>query len=290
MSAKGVFDKALFAEYRSLPASPRKRLLAGRLIEQNEPLLMTLVAQMCGRSTHKIHGRRPAAARLAGLQGLDQIEPDDAMQAGRIAMMKALDSFDPTKASFAYYVSMKLRHELQRIEVFELHIARAPEGKGDQRPHVGFVGMPTDPGRDALDGLQLAYLHASGDAGGIVDSDITPADVSRWQATGLWPVSLEAWMDEKAHAQRPTVAYSIPAPVLTGWDAFLQRCRFAPAGRVDVFSAWSSYVNGCRAMGERELSRAVFVSRLQAKSVRRVAVRVGATVQAGLAGLRLVTN
>ena len=291
-----------------MPAGAQKSRLGSRLVEDNLPLVKTLLAQMTGKA-EPVKGRRPLAARMGGCAGFDELEPEDALQLGRIALAHALELYDASKGRLAGYVALWLRNELRRNGMATLHLIRAPEGKQGQRPKVGLVGLPNAESEDRAGADELGYYPSSarhedllpsptsggGDRLGVVADgvdwrdaieDVTLEQVAEWDRTGAWPSSVERW----AESMRPPVAYSIPsAPalvVLSVWDMFLARCRFAPHARAPERETWEVYARLCGESNESALPRRAFVAALGGR-VRRTTVWLRGTAERGLAGLGL---
>ena len=223
MSTVGKWDPELFARYRAATGAKR-RLLGSQLIKENEPLLIVLVDQLRGVGT----GARKK--KLGGCGGFFAIEFDDAMQAARIAMAKALDQFDPSKGKIAFYVLNKIRYEMQRIETFDLHLARVPRGRESERAGVDLVG----------ESLAMEML-ATGDLGGVVDTDtVTPEDVARWEETGEWPESL----DDHVRATTPPpprVVRGPRRPRLSLPQFVAARLRFSRGLRVPKVTLYATF-------------------------------------------------
>ena len=89
----GAFDPELFARYRKARAgSPLRSALENRLVIENTPLVKTLVDQMLGRGEVKRRGKFGSQR-----QAFAAIDWDEAMQAGRIALMKAMQGVRPVE-------------------------------------------------------------------------------------------------------------------------------------------------------------------------------------------------
>lgn len=296
----GVFDEALHAEYKALPPGLRKSRIGSRLVLENEPLIKTLVAQITGRAEPTTR-RKSLAARIGGRGGFEDIEPEDAMQLGRVAFLHALDGFDPRKGRLAGYVVLWLRHEMQRSVTFELHLARAPAGKSEQRPRVGLVGLPseneerassdergyfgsTNRHEDMLESTTPPGGEKLGKVAAGVDwedalAHLRPEDVARWDETGEWPESLEAW----AGPSKPTIVYSIPRP---HWEVFAAcELTFAPAARVLRSAVGDAFERWCGDRGVTPDSRAYLYDRLGERGARETRVWIGSP-RRGLSGVR----
>ena len=223
MSTVGKWDPELFARYRAATGA-RRRLLADQLIRENEPLIIVLVDQLCGRGTSA------RKKKLGGCGGFFAIEFDDAMQAGRLAMAKALDQFDPSKGRIAYYLLQKIRYELQRVETFDLHLARVPRGREGERVGVDLVG----------ESLAMEHL-ASGDLGGVVDTDlVTPEEVAGWEQSGEWPESLEEHVRSKVPPP-PKVLRGPRRPRLSLPQFVSARLRFSRGLRIPRVTLYATF-------------------------------------------------
>lgn len=271
----GKWNPEKFAAYRS-SNGPKRRALASELILENEPLLITLVEQLCGRAKPTPHRKRTAASCLGGCSGFDQIPFEDAMQAARIAFSKMLDQYDPSKGRPAFYALLKIRYELQRLETFELHLARVPRGRESERAGVDLVGEQRD--------LELL---GGGTLGGVIEGcEVSPEDIAEWETTGSWPENLEEALAQK-EAKR---VYSMPKgaqPVDSAWLALMRRCTFVTVGRADEWGVWNAYRNECRRRDEREKPRGWLLDELIAKGARTTRVRSEGAPVRGFAGLRL---
>jgi hypothetical protein len=223
-------------------------------------------------------------------------------------MLKAIGSFDPSKGKIAFHFLMQVRYQLQKIETFELHLARSPQGKADQRPKLGLVGMPATSEEHSASSTEWGYVNATTDLGEMLPSmtptgshdrlgvvaegvdwvggveGVTPELLAEWEETGEWPDSVEAFVE----ARKPAVVYSIPKPALTGWSLFLGKVKLAVSGRVGAAKAFQVYAMGCAELGERWLPRAAFFKALEPKLVRQITIGSGYKSEKGLAGLRLV--
>lgn len=175
---------------------------------------------------------------MKGCEGFGAIDFEDAMQVARVAFAKALDAYDPAKGKISYFLLLKIRYELQKLEIFETHIMRAPKFKASERSDVSLVGEARE-----LD------LVAQADLGGLCDTDITPELVARWEASGEWPESEEAW---RASMKAPTP----PAPTLL--ERFLESLVWKPTARVPVvavFNRWEALGGFDKRTPREELQR-----------------------------------
>lgn len=288
----GTWDGELFARFRALvgpppargkaprPLSPEARRMQHILMVQNEPLVKLLVDQLCGRGEPK-KGR--PRKKLGGLIGAEHIPWEDAMQAGRIALSKALLGLDPTKGKLSGYLLFKIRYELQCILPKETTIY-APRGKEKERPDCRLVGEQ----------VELDALSRESEFGGISEIDgLTPEMIQQWASTGEWP-ELEDFEAQRA-AARTTKIISIPSPaiVLTPLEQWLKdECRFATTARVTQWDLQNAVRLSFRARGLVEPSRSELVSHLATwRGVREMRVRdLSKEPRRGLAGVRLTTN
>ena len=262
MSEKGRWDQALFDEYRAASPGPRKRALASRLIIVNEPLVKTLIAQLCRRAPPSFKNR---AGRLGGCVGFERIEDDDALQAGRIALMKALDQYDPAGgSSFSYYLALKCRYEMQVLLGRDVYLVRTPESQIEHRPevvvdsdHRALAVAPSLPQDEPLPDEEPEYRLR---------------DIKAWAATSEWPAELRArWIKSLA----------------AGLRDFFSRCRFLSTGRVETWRAYSAYVASARSHGEVELPRKEWLATLVPFGVTEGVHRIDGYPRHALKGLSL---
>lgn len=298
----GVWDGPLFATFRKLagPPPPRggkpaktpplarltklARMTLDLLIRQNEPLIKTLVAQLCGIGEQK--PRRGLKTQLGGMQGAELLSWDDALNAGRLGFAKACIGFDPSKGKISFYALQKIRHELQTIIPRESTVY-APRYKEYLRPQCALIGDP----------LELEAMRPEGVVPNLIELDgLTPELVDEWAETGQWP-ERDAWEASRAPAVVTAEApklISIPPPqILTPLERFLKdRCSFASSARVTQWQVWNAFRLECRLRGLPEPTRAVVVEELRvSRGVREVKVRdpwTGSPFR-GLAGVRMAT-
>jgi hypothetical protein len=207
---------------------------------------------------------------MGGLQGFHDIPWEDAMQAGRMALGQALETFDPSKGKISFYFLMKARYLLQVLEAKEQHLARVPRGRETERASVALVGESTI----------LDRMGGAGDPslGGLAQLDgITPEDLERWQTTGEWPESIEEWQASKPKPMAP--------PAI---DQFLDTLSFRKTDResqVRMFMHWEHFAQEHDALA----SRGVLSDALYAHGVRPMRVRLssGASPSNGFAGVCL---
>lgn len=279
----GKLDQGLCASMQAA-AGPRRRLLLSRLLVQNEGLTVQLTSQLCGRAVdaRRSRGRAPGKGTVAGAEQLDW---DDALQAGRDGMAKALEQFDPSKGkTVSAFAKWKIFYELQKA-VARNHLAHVPDGKEDQRPAVDLVDTE-------------ALSRAAGDVGGgLVELEgITPAMLAEWQRTGDWPESLE-----EAHAMAAArLVVAVPARVhvsgahVLAW--FVRDCvQFVGSGRTTLAATTSALWDHCRKWKVAipptcsEVNAALRSGGGTQKSVRASALHRESVVHRGWHGVRLVT-
>jgi hypothetical protein len=297
--ATGEWDVELFHQYRQATGE-RKRMIGSRIILDNTPLIKLLLEQLTRRYRPKPGQRLPPAAKMGGCAGFDKIPWDDAMQAGRIALMKAMESYDPVKSKgrIGFYLAMKFRYELQRLVLSE-HLVRVGRGYEKERPDIEL----TDD-YEALDRWSGGECDIT-----TLPEGVTAEDMERWQRTGKWPDELPVpeaiaaavenpsapygspWWVATSHLARPkpSPSKSRPLPTLTpGWQRFLGRCIFTPSGRTPLWDAYNRYRLDCRETDDDEVKRPVFVEALGARGVRETTLWVPvASPVRGLAGVRL---
>ena len=196
----------IFASYKALPPGPRKLAMASRIIRANEALVQSTCDMLCGRRA-QVGLRRP----LRGCIGLERIDPDDAMQAGRIAFAKALDQYEPSKGKFPAYLMQKAIYELQRCERYGgVHLLHVPENhihshQRDIALFGAFRDLDSGDEAESTDGGNTLKDWTLTTAGDLVDvDDFTPADVQRWDETKEWPEDLESWKATKAAEEAAT--------------------------------------------------------------------------------------
>ena len=192
------------------------------------------------------------------------------MQAGLIALSKALEQFDPSKGRIAGYLKLKLRHELQRLVYYGGQTVRVPRGSEDEAVSVALVG----------DEQTLDLLSGGAEGLGLLGDDVTPDDVARWEASGDWPDSLE-------EAQARVVAERERArPLLEAFltDVVVLR-RSARVARVPLFATFERFAGSRGAFPCRKSLRA----ELARREVRGCIVRVdwSPVPVAGFAGVQL---
>ena len=240
----GVWDEAGFREYRAATGA-RRRFLASKLIVQNTPLLKVLADQIW---TGKSASGKPTTATRFHEPIFKEIPWDDILNAARIAMAKALDQFDPSKSKISGYLAAKVRYEAQVLGA-QVHLAHAPRGRGAERPDVSLIGaIETDDDGEAEGVVACGYLHAEGDAGGMVDVDFEPEEIAEWNAADT-DLDFYAWRES-----RHPVVYSVPAPivVVTWQDVVIGGLRFGQTRRVGKRTLWNAAALAARALGQPE--------------------------------------
>jgi hypothetical protein len=303
----------LYDEFRATKDGPQKRHLLNQLLICNEPLARIMVDQMCGRGDGS---RRKGYKPMGGCQGFRDLPFEDAMQAGLIALQKALEQFDPSKRldkhgkpnpykpgeefRISGYYKQKLRHELQRLVFYGGSLIRVPRGNGVEQMGVALVGD-----EQTMDLMSGGYEDAA-----TADSlGITPEMIDEWERTGEWPESLESLREtlrereedggddgndetasEPEETTQPIVMLPPPRTFLSGIEAFLSnRVALRPSERVETWTAHNAYRLECRKYGFVEVVRPMFVRWLLASGLREVFVRARnkPSVRA-IAGIRLV--
>lgn len=205
MQPVGTWDQELFDDYRSARSRVKKRILLGRLLEQNLPLVKVLVDQFVQPTGKSKHG--PNLLK-GGTEGFQDIPWDDAIQQASIAFCKAMDRFDPSKGKLAWYLKLKIRHELQDFVSRGGRTVRIP-----RKPGIDEVPVELTDDQNALDRWSGGEL-----AGFASVEGIEAEDLERWEATGEWPESLEDLE---------------PLDPRTALERFLEeQVRFRPAARV----------------------------------------------------------
>ena len=280
VGATGEWDPTMFEAYRAATGE-RRRIIANRIILDNTPLLKLLCEQFQGTAKYKPGQKVPKAAKMGGRGGFDQIPWDDAMQACRIALLKALDQYDPIKAKgrIALYLAFKIRYEMQCV-VRNLYTISARRGQHLERPDV--VLMDDDAEIDRLAG-------GTGDILTLPDG-MSAEDLESWETSGNWPEEMstvEGVQEVRAPAILPASLLPPPPPG-AGWFRFVARCRFVPAARVDLYDTYNTYRLDCRAAGDVEAKKPVFLGELQERfGIRETRMRVHGVCARALAGMRL---
>lgn len=265
-------DLVLLEEWRSLPDGTRKRGILNQLVWENEPLVKVIVDQLCGRGTTK---RKLSKMPGNGAVDFAKIPWDDAYQAGLIALVKALTSYDPSKGGIAGHLRWSCLYQLQCICQRD-GLTRAPRGCEHEAPSVDLVGEQRE-----LD--ECSSGHES--AGLLTAEGFTPQDVQRWQDTGEWPESIEDAQADAAAARTREMRADAAAWLA---NAMPRLFVFRRAGRVEAWAAHNRYRLDCRANRAVELDRTRFVLALVSTGhVRECWVRISRHgVARGLAGLQ----
>ena len=161
-AARGEWDQDLFLRFRRARRGSRQRdFLCSRIIRENEPLIIRLTHQLRGsRDDGKAFSVRFGGRNFARVLESEKLEWEDALNAGRIAMAKALDRFDASKGSLPNYLKKKIFYELQAL-VGKAGIVTVPRGEA-ARPY-GFFEDGDHMDRvlaevAELDGDEPAYL------------------------------------------------------------------------------------------------------------------------------------
>lgn len=134
--SRGGLNLDDFRAYRAETDPRKKRRLMDKLVRDNDRLTVSLVSKL-GRSIAKQlpegldvgnvqvrPGKRWEETIQSDIPGLE-----DLLQAGRIGMCKALEKFDPSKASFSTYAAHWIRHEVQQAAL-RLTTVYRPKGSG----------------------------------------------------------------------------------------------------------------------------------------------------------------
>lgn len=244
-SRRGKWDPELFATYRASEPGPHRRAILDRLLFENEPLLKTLTDQLCGHGAPKRNDLKLPGSTLSGLKDLDW---DDAMQAARMAFLKAMDQFNPEKGKLSGYLKWKILYELQCL-VQRDGLTYVPRGREAETISVELVGDQT-----VLDTLSNGH-----DEHLVTSSEFGRDDVERWRAQKWWPETIEDAKDEIAEYQSRQLRRNAAA-----WaKASLQRIfEFRPAARIAVARAYNDYRLDCRRHSAREIDRPTLVNLL----------------------------
>ena len=258
-------DLVLLARYRAAAGAERRQLL-NVLVWENEPLCMVLVDQLCGRGEARRH-----AVRLGGCDGFKDLEWADAMQAGLLALTKAMDSYDPSKGKLPYHLLLKVRYELQCLVQRE-GLSKAP--RGETALSFDLIGEQRE----------LDELSSERESSGLATAEgFDGADVQRWAATGEWPEDLEEARTDAARARFERLRRDPAAWLLA---AMPRLYVFRRASRIALWQAFNDYRLDCRHHRAAELPRPDYVDIMLERGVRMgwVRKRGGGSEQA-LAGL-----
>jgi hypothetical protein len=235
MGEVGRLDLDLMYRYRAAPdGSATRRRLLGELLAQNEGLVVTLVHQLRGAAPKPEHAR---FARGPSVRGANAIEIDEALNLGRVALMKAMDRYDPSKSRLSGYLRKKIFHELQclvtKASIVKVHRdARKPDmAYFEDDDHMGRLLGGSDDDED-LEELEP-----------VVDEPPTPAPVV------------------------------VPAPRTALEELLEVHCRFAAAARVPALTLRGRLDSIMRAHQEH-VAIAELLEQLDARGVRETRVRV----------------
>jgi hypothetical protein len=272
MGEIGKWDPALFTRFRAAKGIRRRHLLEQLLVE-NTPLIKLLLEQLRGG---KNSGRKGMKV-LGGCQGIDELDWDDAMQASRIAFVKAAEAFDPAKGKIAGYLKLKMRHELQTLVTNELRLARVPRGRESELIPVALVGEQQE-----LDRMGGSVEDGLADVEGI-----TAEDVERWGASGEWPETLEEARVQTS-ARRASAEPEQPADPRSALERFLEEelVRRANA-RVPKSLVASTYEQFCVSLSQQPVSREELYDSLESTGLTETRMRWRGRPIRALAGATL---
>jgi hypothetical protein len=258
MGEVGRWDDHLFAEFRFAHfGSERRRTLLGELIRINEPLIKMLVAQLGGKPPPKeLAPTRFNSMRVPGAEDLDWT---DALNAGRLAFVKAMEIYDPRKR-LAIFLKWKMRHELQTL-VRGRSIVKAPKNK------------PTPTMEHGEDDAHFDRLVAS-----TFHEDNVGSELPRIAGTGIVLRDVKPANQVVPHDDRPALQVLLE-----------EHLRFAPGARVSSTAVRGRFRSIAQARGEHANERAL-LAELRARGVRSTHVRTPWSAAAfGFAGVTLQT-
>jgi hypothetical protein len=235
--------------------------------------VIVLIDQLLGRTAPK----RPVKRLPGSSTDFSGLPWDDAKQAGLLALMKAMDTYDPTKGGIAGFMRWQCLAALQKLKQ-DCAFVRTSKERVSEAPPIDLVGEQRDLdvlARGHEDGLELP-------------EGFTAADLERWESSGEWPDSLEA-----AHAdvakQREQAEIESHRRHGEAWLAWRLPKLFelgVPSGRLGVFAAHNAYRLDCRRNAAAEVDRKIFVWAVcRSGQVREVCLRVGYSTMRGLAGI-----
>jgi len=266
-SRRGTFDPVLFRTYRALEPGPEKRKLLGQLVYENEPLVKVLLDQVIGRGPARKNDLKLPGS---GLKGLRDVDWDDAYQCALMALVKAMDCYDPDKGKLSGFVKWKILYEIQCLVQRE-GLSRVPRGKEDE--NVSFELGYTEQDLDQVS-------RGSYEDGLITSEDFAEADVRRWQRKGVWPESPEQARADVRYAkarrdERDARVASQRAAL--AWNPAEQFCntqvRFATSlrtARIPLLNRFDGFLLAHRAYSTHDILR----SELRRRGARPVTVRV----------------
>lgn len=234
MGEVGRLDLDLMYAYRAEPiGSETRRRLLGDLLQQNEGLVVTLVHQLRGGAPKPEHARY---ARGPSVRGASRIDPDECLNLGRVALMKAMDRYDPAKSRLSGYLRKKIFHELQclvtKASIVKVHRdARRPD---------------------------MEYFEDDAHMGRVLASEFDPED----DFADVAPTLAE------------TLPAPAPEPPPTALEELFDvHCRFAAAARVAAITLRGRFDSLLRARREY-IAIARLLEQLEAHGVRKTTLKV----------------
>lgn len=287
----GKWSESLFLEYKAAKEGPRKRFLLNQLVLTNMPLAKVIVDQLCGRGT----STRRGFGTLGGLTGARDLDWSDSLQAGLLALTKAIEQFDPSKGKISSYLRLKCRHELQRLIYYGGQLVRTPRGTGVAEIPVALIGeeqtldlMSGSGGDEALSRRQAAQnLSAVG---------VSVEDVERWEETGELSEAALAYRERAMSDAREEQAKAPRAPASppridrsNPVESYLElACVFATHARYPKGLIATDFEVRCRAEGVPAMGRDDFYAQLASHGrTRETRMRWGGRPVRALAGVRL---
>ncbi len=282
-AAPSMHGAELFDRYRKAkPGGPLRRLLADQLLRLNEGLVVKLCAQLLGRD--KDGNRTGSRFRhpTGRVYDADLLEWEDAMQIARMAFARALESFDPRKASIAWYARWWVKDYLDRTTCISAPIT-TPQKKNDQRPSCEVLSPLPPRSGDGPETVRWLGQHlGTVEDGPVALEGLTPDMVSEWERTGEWPETLV----EAIEREEPTES---PVPTRPLLDRFVdEQLVFASAGRVPTVTLHARFERAALTEGA-PVDRRGLQARIRDRGVRASRMRVpwSLTPVACYAGVRL---